>query len=65
MKKNWIKMTAMAALAGTMFQFGGCGVSGIFRSLLRTAPIALGIEFLTDNNSVFDLFPDGGTTTAP
>lgn len=58
MKKNWIKMTAMAALAGTMFQFGGCGVNGIFKSLLRTAPIYLGLEFLTDNGGVFNLFQD-------
>lgn len=58
MKKNWIKMTAIAALAGTMFQFGGCGINGIFNALLRTAPVYVGLEFLTDNDGVFDLFQD-------
>lgn len=60
MKKNWIKMTAIAALAGTMFQFGGCGINGLFNALVRTAPIYLGLEFLTDNDGLFDLFEDGG-----
>lgn len=61
MKKNWIKKTAIVALAGTMFQFGGCGINGLFNAFLQTAPIYLGLEFLTDGGA-FDLFADGGTT---
>jgi len=57
-KKNWIKKTAIVALAGTMFQFGGCSLNGILQGLLTTAPIYLGLEFLSDNDGIFDLFGD-------
>ena len=53
MKKNRIKMMAVAALAGTMFQFGGCGFGGIFNALIRTAPSYAALEFLTDADGFF------------
>jgi len=51
------KKAALAALAGTLMAFGGCLN---WQQLLYSAGINSLIEFVTDNNNVFDLFPDGG-----
>ncbi len=66
MRKRTVKTAAMAILAsGCLFQFGGClNFGGLFGSILRTAPTALALEYLTDNSAVFDLFPDSSADTA-
>lgn len=51
------KLVALALAAGTLFQFGFCN----WQQLLYNFATASLIEFVTDNNGVFDLFPDGPT----
>ena len=51
------KKTVLAAVAGTLMAFGGCLN---WQQLLYTAATNTVIEFVTDNDNVFDLFPDGG-----
>ncbi|RME36610.1 MAG: hypothetical protein D6788_11220 [Planctomycetota bacterium] len=63
MKKRTVKAIAFAMLAGTVCQFGCLG-DNFFGWVLRNAALEAGFEFVLDNNSVFDLFPDGGTTTS-
>jgi len=50
------KKVALAALVGTLTAFGGCLN---WQQLLLNAAQTTVIEFVTDNNNVFDLFPDG------
>ena len=64
MRKRTVKMTAMAVLAsGCMFGIGCLNLGGIFGTTLRAVPAYAALSFLTDNNAIFDLFPDGGATT--
>ena len=66
MQKKSLKVAAMAALAGTVFQFGfgGCLGNGFLGFLLREAALEAGLEFVLDNDAVFDLFEDGDPTVA-
>lgn len=60
--KSWkTKACVLVAMSGTLFQFGGCW-GGLTRSLIGAVPVNLALEFLTDNDGVFDLFEDGGVT---
>ena len=65
MRKRTVKTAGLAVLAaGCVFGFGGClNFGGLFGSVLRGAPVALAIEYLTDNSAVFDLFPDSTADT--
>ena len=57
MRRNTLKAAALAVLAGTMLQFGGClNVN----QWLRAAAIQVAFEYVLDNDAVFDLF-EGGT----
>jgi len=59
-KRNKTKLMVFSVLAsGMIFQFGCLG--GWFQSLIPGLAGTLLGEFLTDNNAIFDLFPDGGT----
>jgi len=59
MGKRSVKRTAMALLcAGCVFQLGGC-FGGIFNAMVRTAIPYVALEFVTDNDGIFDLFADG------
>jgi hypothetical protein len=55
------KKAVLAVLAGGFMALGGC-IN--WQSLLLTAAQSALIEFVTDNDSIFDLFEDGGTTAA-
>jgi hypothetical protein len=57
MKKRTLKTIALVALAGTLFQFGGC-VGQVLKSFITSLPATLLTEFVTDNNGIFDLFAD-------
>ena len=67
MQKKSLKVAVVAALAGTVCQFGGClGFGdGIWGRLVWDAAIYTGFEFVTDNDGVFDLFQDDATTETP
>ncbi len=63
--KSWkTKVCVLAVMSGTIFQFGGC-FGGIARGLVAAIPVNLGLEFLTDNDAIFDLFEDGTVAAAP
>jgi hypothetical protein len=57
MGKKTVKAAAAIALFGTVLQFGGC-IGSWFNMIWTNLPGAVLTEFLTDNDSVFDLFPD-------
>ena len=59
---NKMKVAALAALVGTVFQFGGC-LGGNWQRILWTAAISQGAEWVLDNDGVFDLFDDGDRDT--
>ncbi len=54
MRKKTMKAVALAAMAGMLFQLGGCLN---LNQLLRQAVNYAILEFATDNTGVFDLFP--------
>ena len=56
MRKRTLKGAAMIALAGMVFQFGNC-IN--WQTVLQTIGYTAVFEWVTDNNAVFDLFPDG------
>jgi hypothetical protein len=57
MLKFWKKFRYFA-LGAVVLQFGGCSVNALFSSLLENAVSFTALEFLTDNNGIFDLFTD-------
>ena len=57
MLKFWKKFRYFA-MGAVVLQFGGCGINGLFSSLLENAVSFTALEFLTDNPGIFDLFPD-------
>jgi hypothetical protein len=65
MRKRTVKATAMTILAsGCMFQLGCLNLGGIFGQMLASIPVYAALEFVTDNDGVFDLFEGGATTAA-
>ena len=56
MLKFW-KTFRYFALGGVALQFWGCG-SGWWQNFLVDGLVHTGLEFLTDNDGVFDLFQD-------
>ena len=62
MRKKSMKIAAMILTAGTLLQFGGCLN---LKEFLRVGVTATAIEFLTDNDAIFDLFEDGATAANP
>ncbi|MCH8149348.1 MAG: hypothetical protein IH987_15420 [Planctomycetes bacterium] len=62
MKINKTKAIALATLAGGTVLGGGC-LGGIpWTALLWGAALDTGLEWVGDNNAVFDLFCDGETS---
>jgi len=59
MRKNMTKSTAIAMLAGTLLQGGCINWDSWWGQLLYTGFIVSGIEWVTDNDAIFDLFEDG------
>ena len=56
MRKKTLKAVTLAACAGMMFQLGGCLN---LNSLLRQGVVYAAMEFVLDNDTVFDLFEGG------
>ena len=54
MLKSWKKFRYLA-LGAVALQFGGCG---LFENLMQNAVSFTALEFLIDNDAVFDLFND-------
>ena len=64
MKINKIKTVALATIAGGTVLGGGC-IGGLpWQQLLWFSAAEIGLEFVTDNDAVFDLFCDGGNCPA-
>lgn len=59
MRKKTMKVAALLACAGTVFQFGGC-LGNILPSALTYGVL----EFALDNDGIFDLFEDGNVAAA-
>lgn len=57
MLKFWNKFRYFA-LGAVVLQFGGCGINGLWSGLLENAISFTALEFLTDNDGIFDLFAD-------
>lgn len=56
---NKVKRAALAALVGGAVFGGGClSLDGWAGRTLWTAAVFTGMEYVTDNDAVFDLFPD-------
>lgn len=59
MKIKKIKTVALATIAGGTVLGGGC-IGGLpWQQLLWFSAAEIGLEFVTDNDAVFDLFEDG------
>ena len=52
-----MKKAVLVALTGGFMTLGGC-IN--WENLLYSAAVNTAIEFFTDNDNIFDLFPDGG-----
>lgn len=64
MSKKIAKGTVLAAILGTAFSWGGCfGGNGWWSQAFWTAAGYAGLEFVLDNDGVFDLF-EGGNVAA-
>ena len=60
-----LKGVALAALAGTILQFGSClSLDNPWTRALWDGTIYAGWEFVGDNDAVFDLFEDGDVADA-
>lgn len=64
MKKGLVKSAALALLSGGMLLNGCLSLDGFWGRTLIAAGIAVGTDFLTDNDGIFDLFEDGAETAA-
>lgn len=58
MGKKTMKGAALAALFGTVLQFGGCFGDSWWGRWLSDAVLYATYEFVLDNNAVVDLFTD-------
>lgn len=64
MKINKTKAIALATLAGGTVLGGGCLGGLPWQTLLWGTALDLGLDWVTDNDAVFDLFEDGAVTAA-
>jgi hypothetical protein len=62
MAKKTIKGAALASVLGMVFQFGGCLSSDLMTRVFWTTAGYSGLEFILDNDAVFDLFEDGNVS---
>ncbi len=65
MKKNIKRSVIAVTLLGSTLTFNGCLSVDFFKRTLEAAVTHTAIEFLVDNDTVFDLFEDGATTINP
>lgn len=61
MKINKTKAIALATLAGGTVLGGGCLGGLPWQTLLWGSALDIGLDWVTDNDDVFDLFCDGGS----
>ncbi len=59
MKINKTKAIALATLAGGTVLGGGCLGGLPWQTLLWGSALDIGLDWVTDNDAVFDLFQDG------
>ncbi len=59
MLKSWKKFRYLA-MGAVVLQFGGCPIAnGFFTNIVNNGVTWAALEFLADNNGIFDLFADG------
>ena len=58
MAKAAMKKLSALFVFCSLLEFGGCLNSGVTRDILVEGVTQAGLEFLLDNNVVFDLFTD-------
>lgn len=59
-KKTVVKSAALALLIGSAFQFGGCLGGKFWRTTFWDTVGHTTLEYILDNDAVFDLFEDDG-----
>lgn len=64
MNKKALKGAAVVAVLGAVFQFGGCLGGNWWKQTLWTTVGYSGLEFVLDNDTVFDVFEDDGNNLA-
>ena len=60
MGKKTMKGAAIAALLGSVLQFGGCFGNSWWGRILGDAALSAAYEFIWDNDGILDLFEDDG-----
>ena len=55
---NKVKKTVLAAMVGSVVGFGGC-LEGWWGQLLTYGAVYTGMEYVLDNDGIYDLFEDG------
>lgn len=63
--KRAIRSTGIVVLLGSVFAFNGCLSADFFKRTLESTVTYGALEFLLDNDTVFDLFEDGATGLNP
>jgi hypothetical protein len=63
--KRAMRSAAFAVLLSSIFAFNGCLSADFFKRTLESTVTYGALEFLLDNDTVFDLFEDGATGSNP
>ncbi len=65
MKKKIRRSLIAVMMLGSTLVFNGCLSTDFFKRTLEATVTYGALEFLLDNDAVFDLFEDGATTLNP
>jgi len=65
MKKKIRRSLIAVMMLGSTLAFNGCLSADFFKRTLEATVTYGALEFLLDNDAVFDLFEDGATTLNP
>ncbi len=65
MKKRTVRAAKFTAILGSAVAFNGCLGADFFKRTLEATVTHSTIEFLIDNDAVFDLFEAGATGLNP
>ncbi|MEK6797908.1 MAG: hypothetical protein AABZ12_02975 [Planctomycetota bacterium] len=57
------KRIALGVIAGSMLFNWGC-LGGMFNQVWRAVPVYAALEWVSDNDGIFDLFEGGNVTAA-
>ncbi len=63
--KRAMRSAGFAVLLSSIFAFNGCLSADFFKRTLESTVTYGALEFLLDNDTVFDLFEDGATGLNP